>query len=185
MHGFIVSVPLFLPGLVLGLVVASLAARPLASHLGVGPVSAFLLAGSVALIVSATLTPGVEALRGEARVVGWCDLSRMGFASNAVLMRLDDASLNVLLFVPFGVLIGSLPSGSARSLLVIGGLSLPLAIELTQSWATILGRSCQSKDVFDDLMGLGLGLGAGLVLRTIVLWVSAAQRWRTKVGHDR
>ena len=85
-------------------------------------------------------------------------------------LRVNDTSLNVLLFIPLGTLIGVLPRSPYRVPILIAAIILPFAIEVLQLVISPLGRACQSADVFDNLLGLTLGLGAGL----LVSWI----RWR-------
>ena len=92
-----------------------------------------------------------------------CDLSRIGPASIATYLRFDDPTLNVLLFIPVGVLIGQLERRQHRGRLVVAAVMLPLGIEIIQALVTPLGRACEGGDVFDNLAGLlvGLAIGAG------------------------
>lgn len=94
---------------------------------------------------------------------GTCDLSRIGLASWRELSHLDDASLNILLFVPLGISIGLCPRSRAKLIVLTGAFVLPAAVELIQLVAVSLGRECQSADVVDNVFGLLLGLLAGSV----------------------
>ena len=74
---------------------------------------------------------------------------------------LGTTSLNVILFVPLGILIALLPRSRATAFAVIGAALLPLAIESIQLAARPLGRACQGADVVDNILGLALGLAVG------------------------
>jgi VanZ like family len=119
----------------------------------------FLLAASVVLILAFTLTPG----RGEfvQPAAFTCDLSRIGPASIATYLSINNVSLNVALFVPLGAAIAVLPGSRRRTALVVLAACMPFAIEAIQSALPDLGRTCQTGDLFDNLAGLVVGLGAG------------------------
>jgi len=78
-----------------------------------------------------------------------------------------DIVLNVLLFVPLGLMIGLAPGLRQRILLAVGALLTPFAIEAAQLLLPVLARGCQSADVADNVLGLVLGLTTGIVLRRI------------------
>jgi glycopeptide antibiotics resistance protein len=82
-------------------------------------------------------------------------------------LHVGDTSLNVLLFIPLGALIGILPRSSHRVPILIAAVVLSFAVEAFQLVVTPLGRACQSEDVFDDLLGLVVGLGLG----SLVAWI--------------
>jgi VanZ family protein len=158
-----------------GVLVSFLAAVAVSAHLGRVLGTRRTLAGAlvlgVGIVLAATLTPSAEALASGARGEMTCDLTRMGRAPLAELLAIDDTSLNVLLFVPLGVVVGLLPRSRAKVTVVVATLALPLAVEVLQLLATGLDRTCQSADVIDNLTGLLLGLGLGSVLG----WL--ARRW--------
>ncbi|MFO7531122.1 MAG: VanZ family protein, partial [Candidatus Limnocylindrales bacterium] len=93
--------------------------------------------------------------------------------------RVNAVSLNVLLFIPLGLAIGLLPRTRARRYLIVGGFALPVVVEATQSLITVLGRGCESADVFDNAMGMAIGLVMGLSLSTIARWVVS---WKLEWG---
>ncbi len=94
-------------------------------------------------------------------------MSTIGLAPLSTYIGLNDASLNVALFVPLGFMIGLLPRSPYRLPIVAGTLILPVAIEATQSVVTSLGRECKSADVFNNLAGLFIGLVAALIFSSI------------------
>jgi glycopeptide antibiotics resistance protein len=117
--------------------------------------------------VSAALTP----LRGSfnfAAVGGTCDLSRMGLAPLHELLHIDDTSLNILMFIPFGTAVGLLGRSRQMAVLIVVAIALPFVIELTQLLVPALERGCQSADVIDNLTGLALGLVFGVLGRWAV-----------------
>ena len=83
------------------------------------------------------------------------------------LLRLDEASLNVLLFVPLGVSIALLPRSRLKAAIVVVAIALPFAIEAAQLVVLWLDRACESADVVDNLTGLAIGLGGGIVARRL------------------
>ncbi len=152
--------PGFLPGLAVSVLLATALYRYLARRLGISEPIAWLLVISFGAIIAATLTPGLEAfppMHGKAS----CDVSRIGPAPLADYTALGTTSLNVILFVPLGVLIALLPRSRAMAFAVVGAALLPLTIESIQLAATPLDRACQSGDVVDNMLGLALGLAAG------------------------
>ena len=164
---YLSEVAWFWPGIVgsilLSLVLSSPVARWTASRRAIGAALVF----SVGLVVSATLTPSLEAVRRGAIGGGSCDLDRIGPASLAEMVAFGDPTFNILLFVPLGVACGLLPSSPRSLALLLGALVLPLAIEMVQLVATSLDRACQTSDVSDNLSGLLIGFAIGLLARAI------------------
>jgi hypothetical protein len=159
------DLPWFVPGVGVSMAIAVLACGPLGKLLGVPrPVSWAILVG-FGMIVSATLTPLHGALDFDAVGIGTCDLSRVGPAPIADLLQVDDASLNVALFIPLGLAIGWVRASRPRAALILASIALPFGIETIQALAPILDRGCQSADIVDNLTGLVIGLGIGTGLR--------------------
>lgn len=124
---------------------------------------------ALGVVISATLTPGREALEAGAVGLGTCDLSRIGFPSPAELTSVNETSLNVLLYVPLGGIVGIVASGYRGRTLAMGTFFLPVAIELLQVIALPLDRQCQSADMVDNVTGLALGLAAAVTIGRPVL----------------
>jgi len=160
--------PWFLPGVAIWVGVALVAGGRVGRALGARRSIALALIVSLGIVLSATLTPLRGALDSGALGTGSCDLSRVGFAPLQELLRLNDASLNVLLFVPLGVSIALLPRSRLTAVVVVGAIALPFAIEATQLLVPWLDRACESADVVDNLTGLAIGLAAGIVVRRLV-----------------
>lgn len=172
------TLPLFLPGVVVSVVLAALVAGPVARALATRRSVAMLLIVSIGVIVSATLTPlGTVAFDGGA--AGSCDLSRLGPPPLGALRRITDTSLNVALFIPLGLAISLLPRSRQAGAVLVGAVLFPFAIELTQLLVPAISRGCESADVIDNLLGLAVGLAAGTALRMVSTWAarraSAAQ----------
>jgi len=127
---------------------------------------------SLGIILSATLTP----LRGFLDVGGVgaepCDFSRIGLAPLRELRRLNDTSLNILLFMPLGISLAFLPRTRRTALVIAAAIALPFVIETTQLLVPLLDRACQSADVVDNLTGLAIGFGGGVVAG----WLAGAAR---------
>jgi hypothetical protein len=155
------------PGIVLALAVSLLTFVPVSRAFAISKAHGFLLVLSLGFVLAATVTPSREALLFGAEGSGRCDLSRFGLLSWWELRHIDDASLNILLFVPFGIALGMCPRSRARSALVAVALITPVAIELIQLTIVSLGRECQSSDVIDNLSGLLLGLLVGVIARSV------------------
>jgi len=161
---------LFWPSVVVALVLALLVSRWLARWMHRPWAVAFALVFSIGVIVAATLTPGRDALLFGIPGTGSCDLSHIELPGLRELLSPNDTSLNVILFLPLGVVIGYL----ARSRLALGllaaGVALPFAIEAIQLVLTPLGRTCQAVDVVDNLTGLFLGLAVGVLASAVMRW---------------
>jgi hypothetical protein len=121
-----------------------------------------LLILSIGIILAATLTP--HANSGTVDVT-LCDLSRLGPAPFREYRRLNDTTLNVLVFVPLGVAIAVVPRTGHRAALLGAAIALPFAIETVQLVVPWLARGCESADVVDNLTGLLLGLAVGTVAK--------------------
>ena len=156
--------PWFIPGTAIFAALGVVVARPFGRLLRTRSAVAWALVVGLGIVVSATLTP----LRGDfdfAAVGGTCDLSRMGLIPLRQLLRIDDPSLNVAMFIPFGVAIGLIGGSRRKAFVVVAAIALPFLIETTQLLVPALERGCQSADVVDNLTGLAVGLAAGTVGR--------------------
>lgn len=161
------NVEWFVPGFVISVVVGLVASRPVGRWLGARPTLVWVLLASLGTIIAATLTPVHESAEFEfgGAGVGVCDFSRLGPAPLTALRTLNDISLNVLLFLPFGATIGLLRGGRPKAFVILGAVALPFAIEAIQLVATSLHRGCQSADVADNLTGLVVGFIIGEAVR--------------------
>jgi hypothetical protein len=157
------EVPWFLPGAALSFGLGLVLSRRAGQVLRTWSAVAGALIVALGIIVSATLTPGRDALLSGALGQGVCHFERIGLASLADFQALNETSLNVILFVPLGVAIGLVPGWRRKILLAVGAFNLPVAIELIQLNLPVLDRACESADVVDNLTGLMLGLFAALV----------------------
>jgi hypothetical protein len=167
MRSFVAAVPLSFVALGVSLIVSVVLAPAVARRLQTSrPLAAFLLFG-FGFALSATLVPGMDALAGI-HSDGSCDLSRIGLIPTSDLFRIGDPSLNVLLFVPLGLAVGLLPRTRAAAVAVVAAILLTFVIEATQLVVTPLGRGCQSADIFDNLLGLAIGIVTGALARPIL-----------------
>jgi VanZ family protein len=156
--------PWFLPGLAITTVIALAVAGRVARRLCTVSWIAFLLVMSVGAVLAATIPPTADGFSGRPSLPGRCDFGRIGLAPLSQYLHLGDASLNVILFVPLGLAVGLLGRSTASARVLVAVLALPPAIEAVQSLAPMLGRGCQSRDVVDNLLGLGIGLALGVLL---------------------
>jgi VanZ family protein len=165
MRGFNV-LPWLIPGLVLSAIVGLLAGRRVGRVFRTTPSVGWALVVGFGLIVAATLTPLRAGLDFDTTGIGTCDLSRLGVAPLRELLRISDPSLNVLLFIPLGFALGLIPRSRRLVALAVVAVVSPFAIEIAQLVLPILGRGCQSADVFDNLTGLVLGwlIGTGFAV---------------------
>lgn len=158
-------VPWFLPCALLSVVVGVTTRRSVARFLAVSPAMAAALIASAGLTIAATLTPLRDALESSAAGSGVCDLSRLRPPSleEVIGSGASDVALNLLLFVPLGLTIGLAPRSGQKAVLVLVASAMPVAIEATQLLLPVLARGCESADVVDNLLGLGLGLTTATV----------------------
>lgn len=156
--------PWFLPGVAVSMTIALVACRPFGKLLAARRLLSWAILVGFGAIVSATLTPLHGALSFEPVGTGTCDLSRFGPAPIAHLLRFNDTSLNVALFIPLGIAISLVQAAGPRLALTFASTALPFVIELIQFLVPVLNRGCQSADIVDNLTGLlvGLVVGAGL-----------------------
>jgi glycopeptide antibiotics resistance protein len=155
--------PWLLPGIAIALVVSIVASGAVGRTLRVARPVAWLMVLSLGVILAATMTPQWEALAYGARGSSSCDFSRVGLAPLRELLRFGDTSGNVLMFIPLGVTIALMPRSRRMAVMLIVAIALPFAIEITQMLLPVLDRACESADVVDNLTGLGIGLGGGVV----------------------
>jgi glycopeptide antibiotics resistance protein len=160
--GETLDLPWLWPGIAIALVVSIVASGAVGRTLRVARPVAWLMVLSLGVILAATMTPQWEALAFGAQGSSSCDFSRIGLAPLRELLRFDDTSLNVLMFVPLGATIGLLPRSRRTAAVVIAAIALPFAIETIQLLLPVLDRACESADVVDNLTGLVLGLGGGV-----------------------
>jgi hypothetical protein len=160
------DLPWLLPGLAITTVIALAVAGRVARRLRTENWIAFVLVVSVGAVLAATIPP-VEG-GGQPSAPGRCDFGRMGLAPLSEYLHLGgDTSLNVILFVPLGLAIGLLGRSPVTARLLVAALVSPVVIEAIQSVAPMLGRGCQSRDVVDNLLGLGIGLVLGALLSLV------------------
>lgn len=160
--------PWFLPGVGLSLIVAVLVSGRVGRWLSCNRLIAALLIISLGIVLSATITP-LGTTSDPSEVVGpGCDLSRVALAPLEDLWSLNDASLNIMLFVPLGVAVGLLPGSPRKVAVVIAALLAPFAVELFQLLVPVLGRGCQSADVIDNLTGLIVGMAGATAARLLL-----------------
>jgi hypothetical protein len=153
--------------LLLTLIAAIGLAPALAHRLGTRRGVAALLVFGFGLVLTATLLPDGDALRGFGSD-GVCDTSRIGLIPLGRLTRPNEESLNVLLLVPLGIAVAFLPRSRATVLIAIAAVSLPFVVEAVQLLVPALGRGCQTADLFDNLLGLAIGAVVGLLLRPLL-----------------
>ncbi|MEA2675534.1 MAG: hypothetical protein QOI92_2726 [Chloroflexota bacterium] len=169
---YLTDVSLLWPGVVIAGVLAGAFGDRLGRRLAVPRWIGALLIFALGLIASATLTPSHEALRSGADGSGTCDLSRIALAPLSEILAFDDAGFNVLLYLPLGVAVGSLPWRRSSLGWWLLALGLAPAVELTQLVVTPLDRACQSSDVIDNLTGFVVGAVVATAVRSL------GKRWR-------
>ncbi|MEX1297280.1 MAG: VanZ family protein [Candidatus Limnocylindrales bacterium] len=177
MRTFVGAVPLSAVALLVFSLLALALSRVVADRLGTGRAVAALLLFGFGLVLSATLTPTGLALHGSVTETS-CDTTRIGLAPIAELVSVNFTSLNVLLFVPLGLSIGLLPRTRAMALITLAAVALPFIVEAVQLAITVLDRRCQTADVFDNLLGLAVGVLLGTLARPLLAAVGPPRRPR-------
>jgi hypothetical protein len=160
--------PLLGPGVVLALVLGTLACGRVARWLGVRRPVAWVLLVSAGVILAATMTPLSAGLGADLAHPGSCDLSRIGLAPIEDLRLHSDVLGNIVMFFPLGFAIALVPRSRRKAALLGAAFAFPFLIEATQLVAVSLNRACESADVVDNLTGLVLGLAAGAVVALLV-----------------
>ena len=150
----------------LAVVVALLAARPVAHRLGIGTGLAFLLVLGVAGILAITLVPRPGGPRLPTDL--GCLVPEFALPAHGHLFEINDDTLNVALFVPLGLAIGLLVDHPRFQVLLAVAVALPWAVEAIQLAVPALGRDCQSVDLTANLLGLALGVATGFVARLAI-----------------
>lgn len=156
------ALPWFFPAMMLSVFVSVFVSRPFARLFILSQPVAFGVLCALGLTLSATLTP-LGDMAVEIGRSGACDTSRVGLPPLGQLRGVNDTSLNVLLFMPLGFSIGLIPSRGPKTMLIVAAMALPASIEVVQLLVPSLGRGCQTADVIDNVAGLLLGFGAGVV----------------------
>lgn len=162
------GLPWLLPGVAVAALVGALAAPAVAREMRCGRGVSWLLVFGLGIVIAATLTPLDEPLAEPASMLRTCDFRRIGLAPLDELVRINDSSLNVALFIPIGIALGLLPGSGRKWGVVAAAILLPFAIETSQLLAPFLARGCQSADVVDNLTGLVVGM----VAATGAQWLS-------------
>ena len=136
-------------------------------------------------LLAATIPPDAGGFSGRPSAPGRCDFGRIALAPLSQYLHFGDTSLNVILFVPLGLAVGLLGRSPATARVLVAVLALPLAIEAIQSLLPMLGRGCQSGDVVDNLLGLGIGLALGVLLSVVrAVRTRGCSAWGAPAGPD-
>lgn len=151
---------LFVPGLVVAIVVGGLVGPWAGRRLGIGSRWGIAAMISLLAILATTLSPA-GGVPDSGLVPGTCDVSRIAPAGLDDLLTINEVSLNILLFVPLGVVLAMVPRSRSKALAIAGAVALPFVVESIQLVVIPLGRYCDSADIVDNLTGLVIGLVLG------------------------
>lgn len=146
-----------------GLVVAAVVARPLGRRFAVSPWLAASTVAALAAIAAVTLVPGTSVWEFLRHPLGGDLEPRVCVAGGvraafAGLWSDFGGPLNVVLFVPAGLLLTLWSRRPVRVAVVLSVLSL--TIEAVQ---VVIGRHCAAVDLVANSLGAVLGAGAGAV----------------------
>ena len=165
------GLPWLVPGLLVSFVVAAVFGGTVARRAGTGPWVGRALIVAIGLILAATLTPDASGLAGE-HGPATCDFRRWTLIPLRTFLAFDDASLNVFLFMPLGLVLAALPR-RIRGWAILVAAVTPVVIETIQLVLPAIGRGCESADVVDNLTGLLVGLGVGILIRWSAGWAES------------
>jgi VanZ like family len=159
--------PGFVPGALITIVIGFIANGLVSKALYISRGLALGIIICLGLILSATLTVGGDDLNHGANSMMSCDFTRLEPAPLAELLTVNETSLNIFLFVPFGMVIGLIPRSPRRASILAAVFALPFGLETIQLLMPAMNRTCQSADVIDNLFGLLAGLVSGMVTRLL------------------
>lgn len=153
--------PLLVPGVAIALIVGVALAPWASARTGLSPLLAGMLVFAFGAIVAITLTPGSG--------VGffgppWCGGLRPPPRLGQLLSISSEHGLNIVLFVPLGVLIGLIPRVRPFAIAALVAAAMPIVIEWIQYSVPRLDRICQTWDALENLMGLLIGLVIGVAV---------------------
>ena len=150
----------FVPGLVVALAIGVATGSWAASGLGMGRAAGVTTMISLGAILTTTLSIGSP----EAGTVpGTCSFTRWWPAPIEELSTINEISLNVLLFVPLGVMLGASPRSRSKTTAIAATATMPFVIETIQLLVPSLNRYCDTADITDNLTGLVIGLLVGTI----------------------
>ena len=165
--GIVSGITWFWPGMAVVLVMSWVLAPPVARLLRIDRRLGWLLVITIGLILVVEATP----LRGpfglDLTAQRPCDLARRWFATLPEITAMGDVTLDIVLYIPAGVVIAWLPVLRRSMIVMAAAVMLPGLIEVVQLVVPTLARGCQSGDAIDGLTGLGVGLGVGVVVRLV------------------
>ena len=151
-----------LPAFGVGAMVAAVVYPVLALRFGVRRYVMFGWLLALLLVLALTLTPQSNAHLGAGMKACWTTVQGpIGFS---LYGDASQRSLNVLLFVPLGLVTALMPRRYLAALCLLG-LALPVVVEALQYQIPSLDRQCAAVDVVDNETGLVLGVAIGLSLR--------------------
>lgn len=156
--------PGFVPGTLLAVVISFVVNGLVSKALYVRRSLALGIIITLGLILSATLTVGGEGLIHGISDVKCCNFKRLMLAPVAELLAVNETSLNVFLFVPFGLAIGLIHRSPRKVSILVTAFFLPFGIETVQLLMPVMNRTCQSADVIDNLFGLVVGFLLGTLI---------------------
>ena len=164
---YFTALPFAVPALAAGIIVSALVAKHIARRIHERPVLVFLWLASLALVLSATLTPSSHAIGLDVglqttRVWTW------SLPSPGALKSVNWQSMNLLLFVPLGFASGLFTY--RRYVLQFGAFAILVSVivEIVQFVVIPLGRAqFNSATVLIGWAGIAIGLLVGVLLSTV------------------
>lgn len=159
-----IATPWAIPGFLVVFAVALVSHRWFGRKLQMSPWLALALLLSLGAILLITITPSHYWYPNR---VSSCYLGMPHLPRARTLLYPNEQSLNILLFVPLGLLCLLARPWRVVAVLLSCSALLPVLIEAYQYALPAFGRICTTVDVFNNLLGLVLGVIIGLVLRLV------------------
>lgn len=165
---YFTALPFAVPALAAGIIVSALVAKHIARRIHERPVLVFLWLASLALVLSATLTPSSHAIGLDeglrtTRVWTW------SLPSPGALSSVNWQSMNLLLFVPLGFASGLFMRRRHVAQFGVLALLVSAIVEVVQFVVIPLGRAqFNSATVLIGWVGIAIGLLVGVLLSRLV-----------------
>jgi len=133
-------------------------------------ISTVLLAAYTALLLLITLGPIPQRLVGSEAPYGVLSLDLWFEASTWEAGRLYEFVLNVLIFVPWGILALAAFGDRLWPLAALAGVALTMSIEIVQ---IPLPRISDPRDLVANTLGILIGIGIAALVRTVARAISS------------
>ncbi len=161
--------PQFWPAALVAVLISAAVAGVVGRLLRLSGWVVFGLLASLGLVIAATLTPAAVSFLPPGHAAT-CEVGSWAMPPLGQLVYVNEASLNVALFVPLGVAVMLLPRPLQVTAAALWAVTVPWGVEFIQYLVPSLNRVCSTADISANLLGLVVGFGFGLVsIRPLLL----------------